>query len=160
VLVSNFASGTTSCDGTFDGTGKDLTVPSGATCILVRGTTVTHDLTVEPGGTLIAPGVTVGHDLRASSPAGIAVSGDRVGHDLRIDGITGSARHGRNCISGTTVGHDLVVEDGLGSAGPFAVGAGCAGGGNDVGHDLVVAGNRNTVTFAGNSVGHDARLQR
>jgi hypothetical protein len=160
VLVSNLASGTTSCVGTFDGTGKDVTVPSGATCVLVRGTTVTHDLTVEPGGTLIAPGVAVGHDLRASSPAGIAVSGDRVGHDLRIDGITGSAIHGRNYISGTAVGHDLVVQGGLGSAGPLAVGAACVGGGDEVGHDLVVAGNRNAVTVAGNSVGHDTRLQR
>jgi hypothetical protein len=156
VPVSTLASGTTSCNGTFSGTGKDVTVPSGATCILARGTTVAHDLTVEPGGTLIAAGVTVGHDLRASNPAGIAISGDRVGHDLRVDGISGSATGGRNYISGSSVGHDMVVQGGLGSAGPFAVGG--ADGGNSVGHDLVVAGNRNTVTVTGNSVGHRSRL--
>jgi hypothetical protein len=154
VLASNLGPGETSCDGTFSGTGKDVSVPSGATCILTRGTTVTHDLAVEPGGTLIASGVTVGHDLRASNPAGIAISGDRVGHDLRINGIRGSATGGRNYVSGTIVGHDMAVQGGLFSASPFAVGR------NSVGHDLVVTGNQNTVTVAGNSVGHDARLQR
>ena len=39
---------TTTCNGTFSGTGKDVVVPSGATCVLVHGTAITHDLTVSP----------------------------------------------------------------------------------------------------------------
>lgn len=119
---------TTTCNGTFSGTGKDVAVPGGATCVLVHGTTVTHDLRVSPGGTLIDQAVTVGHDLVADSPAGISIDGDSVGHDLRIEGLTGSAgAQGRIC--NTTVGHDLVV-----------------------------AGNADAVAVAGNSVGHELRI--
>ena len=55
----------TMCNGTYRGTGKNVTVPSGATCVLTSGTTVTHDLTVDPGGTLIDSTVTIQHDLVA-----------------------------------------------------------------------------------------------
>lgn len=119
---------TTTCNGTFGGTGKDVVVPSGATCVLVHGTAITHDLTVSPGGTLIDSAVTVGHNLVAHSPAGISIDGGSVGHDLRIEGLSGSAG-GQNRISNTTVGHDLVV-----------------------------GGNANAVALAGNSVGHDLRV--
>jgi hypothetical protein len=148
---------TTTCNGTFSGTGKDVVVPSGATCVLVQGTAITHDLTVSPGGTLIEPAVTVGHDLVAHSPAGISIDGDSVGHDLRIEGLSGSAGV-QNRICNTRVGHDLVVQGGLASAGRFGVGDGCPDGGNTVGHDLVVAGNANAVALAGNSVGHHLRV--
>jgi hypothetical protein len=149
---------TTTCNGTFSGTGKDVVVPSGATCVLVHGTAVTHDLTVTPGGTLIDPAATVGHDLVAHSPAGISIDGGSIGHDLRIERLSGSAGV-QSRICDTTVGHDLVVQGGLASAGPFGIGGdGCPDGGNTVGHDLVVAGNANAVAVAGNSVGHDLRI--
>jgi len=152
------AAGMTTCNGTYGGTGKDVVVPSGATCVLAGGTTITHDLTVSPGGTLIDPAVTVGHDLVAHGPAGISIHGDSIGHDLRVDGLTGAAGV-LNQICSTTVGHDLVITGGLASAGSFGVGGGCPDGGNTVGHDLVVAGNANPVALAGNSVGHDLRVQ-
>jgi len=152
------APGATTCNGTYGGTGKDVVVPSGATCVLTDGTTIAHDLTVAPGGTLIDPAVTIGHDLVAHNPAGITIHGDSVGHDLRIDGLTGSSGV-RNQICSTTVGHDLVVRGGLSSAGSFDIGGACPDGGNKVGHDLVVAGNANAVAVAGNSVGHDLRVQ-
>ena len=122
---------TTTCNGTFSGTGKDVVVPSGATCVLVLGTAITHDLTVSPGGTLIDPGATVGHDLVAYSPAGISIDGGSVGHDLRIEGLSGSAG-GQNRICNTTVGHDLVVEGNAANAVALV--------GNSVGHALRVAG--------------------
>jgi hypothetical protein len=50
------------------------------------------------------------------------------------------------------------VRSGLGSAGRFGVGR--TGGGNTVGHDLVVAGNGNTVTVTDNSLGHHFRFNR
>jgi hypothetical protein len=154
---SPLAPKTTTCNGTYNGTGKDVVVPNGATCVLTQGTAVTHDLTVSPGGTLIDPAVTVGHDFVAHSPAGISIDGDSVGHDLRIEGLSGAAGV-QNRICNTTVGHDLVVLGGLASAGRFGVGDGCPDGGNTVGHDLVVAGNANAVALAGNSVGHDLRV--
>jgi outer membrane biosynthesis protein TonB len=157
-VAASLSSGVTTCDGTFSGTGKDVVVPSGATCVLTDGTRVAHDLTVAAGGTLIDPAVTVGHDLVARSPAGISIHGDSIGHDLRIDGLTGSAAI-RNQICGTTVGHDLVVAGGLASAGSFDIGGNCPDGGNTVGHDLVVVGNANAVAVAGNSVGHALRVE-
>jgi hypothetical protein len=158
VLFSRRGPGTTGCNGTFGGTGKDVTVPAGAICILAPGATVTHDVRVAPGGTLIAAEARVGHDLAADNPAGIAVLGAAVGHDLRIDGVSGSAAGSGNYVYATTVGHDLVVRSGLGSAGRFGVGR--TGGGNTVGHDLVLEGNANTVTVTGNSVGHHFRFNR
>lgn len=154
MVVTLLSPGTTSCDGTYRGTGANVTVPSGATCVLTAGTTVTHDLTVAPGGTLIDPMVTVKHDLVAENPAGIVVSGDSIGHDLRIDGLSGSATQSGNNVCGTEVGHDLEIHDGLSSAGALLVGS-CPSGGNTVGHDLVVEGNANPIAVDGNSVGHD-----
>jgi hypothetical protein len=156
------SAGNATCDGSYGGTAKNVTVPSGATCTLAAGTTVAHDLTVQLGGTLINTEVTVGHDLVAQNPAGIGIDGDTVGHDLRIQGISGSATAGGNYICDSTVGHDLVVQGGASSASQFVIGdssRGCSGGGNKVGHDLVVAGNQNVVTVAGNSVGHATQLQ-
>jgi hypothetical protein len=152
------APGTTTCSGTYTGTGKNVVVPGGATCVLTDGTVIAHDLTVAPGGTLIDPAVTVGHDLVAQSPAGISIHGDSVGHDLRIDGLTGASGV-RNEICSTSVGHNLVVEGGLASAGSFDIGGACPDGGNRVGHDLVVVGNANSVAVAGNTVGHELQVQ-
>jgi hypothetical protein len=131
-----------------------VTVASGATCVLTAATTVTHDLVVAAGGTLIDPAVTIGHDLVANSPAGIVISGDSIGHDLRIRGVSGSAGSAGNDVCDTVVRHDLVIDDGLASAAPLSVG-GCAAGGNTVGHDLVVSENANAITVTGNTIGHD-----
>jgi hypothetical protein len=152
------SSKTTACDGTYSGTGSDVTVAGGATCVLEPGTTVTHDLTVAPGGTLVDSAATVKHDLVAQNPVGIVVAGGSIGHDLRIDGMSGSATPSGSYVCGTSVGHDLVIRGGLASAGTLLVGGACPGGGNRVGHDLVVAGNANAVAVTGNSVGHDLRV--
>jgi hypothetical protein len=151
------APGLTACDGTYGGTGRDVVVPGGATCVLTDGTRIAHDLTIAPGGTLVDPAVTVGHDLVAHNPAGISIHGDSVGHDLRIDGLTGAAGI-RDEICSTTVGHNLIVERGLAAAGTFDIGGSCPDGGNTVGHDLIVTGNANAVVVAGNSVGHALRV--
>jgi outer membrane biosynthesis protein TonB len=125
---TSLAPKTTTCNGTFKGTGKDVVVPSGATCVLTRGAVITHDLSVSPGGTLNEQAVTVGHDLVAHSPAGISIDGGSVGHDLRIEGLNGSAAVQIRIFNAT------------------------------VGHDLVVKGNANAVALAGNSVGHALRV--
>jgi hypothetical protein len=137
-----------------------VVVLAGATCTLTSGTSVTHDVVIEPGGLLIDPDVTVLHDLIAHNPVGIAIDDDMIGHDLRIYGVTGAAVAGWNHICGTTVGHNLVIADGSPSAGGFAVGAGtgCTSGPNTVGHDLLVSGNANNVVVGQNSVGHETRI--
>jgi hypothetical protein len=152
--VTPLADGTTTCNGTYGGTGANVNVPDGAICVLTAGTTVTHDVRVAPGGTLIDPTVTIKHDLVAENPNGIVISGDSIGHDLRIEGLSGSATQAGNTVCGTQVGHDLVIDAGLASAGALLVGS-CPSGGNTVGHDLVIAGNANAIVVDNNSVGHD-----
>ena len=131
--AARLGSGPTTCSGYFTGTGKDVTVPAGAVCHLLPGTTVSHDLNVQPGGALIAGGITIGHDLT----------------------MTGAAA---SSICASSVSHDLTVK---GAAGPILVGdaAGGCSAGNTVGHDLVVEDNSATVEVADNSVGHDAKVQ-
>jgi hypothetical protein len=152
--VTPLADGTTTCDGTYGGTGANVNVPDGAICVLTAGTTVTHDVRVAAGGTLIDPTVTIKHDLVAQSPVGIVISGDSIGHDLRIEGLSGSATQAGNSVCSTEVGHDLVIDGGLDSAGAFLIGS-CPNGGNTVGHDLVVSDNVNAIVVDLNSVGHD-----
>ncbi len=158
-MVTALSPDTTSCDGTYSGTGRDVIVPGGGTCVLVAGTTVTNDLTVAPGGTLIDPTVTVKHDLIARDPAGIVISGDSIGHDLRIEGLSGSATQTGNSVCDTQVGHDLEIEGGLSSAGAVQVGN-CPNGGNTVGHDLEIEDNANAIVIDENTVGHDLEVER
>ncbi len=142
--------GTTTCAGTYSGTGKDVVVPAGATCTLVTSAHVTHDVQVKQGGTLIDQGATIDHDLSADHAAGIQMTGDSVGHDLSISGLGGSAAGG-NYVRNVTVDHDLTVQD---NTAPIVVS------GNKAGHDLKAQNNRpGGITVSGNSAGHDATCQ-
>ncbi len=120
------AKGADSCTGTLaDGTYKDVVVPRGASCSIGADVSITHDLDVGAGATLVLTGATVGHDLRASAPAGIGISGAQVGHDVTITGTTGAGPgrySGNNYICGTAVGHDLIVADSAKGAGPWNLG--------------------------------------
>jgi hypothetical protein len=153
--------GTTTCNGVYNGTGTDVIVPSGAVCTLAAGTIVTHDVKVEPGGTLIDLGAAIGHDINANSPKGMQIAGGTVGHDLKINGLNGSPPTGHNYVCSTTVSHDLVVTNGTAAAGSIDIGdpPDCSAG-NQVGHDLNVQGNANHVDVsengtAGTPIGHD-----
>ena len=115
--------GTTTCNGFYTGTGKDVVVPGGATCTLLPGTSVTHDTTVQKGGTLNANGVSFGHDVSENGPNGGTVCGSTVGHDLSVQNGTGSIT-----ICNDNVSHDLVVQN---ETPDQYIGAG-----NTVGHDL------------------------
>jgi hypothetical protein len=150
-VATPLGSGSTNCAGPFSGTGKDVVVPAGATCTLVAGTHVTHDLKVNKGGTLIDLGAMVDHDLSADHPVGVQITGGTIGHDLSIDGLTGSPASG-NWVRDTTVGHDLVVQN---SATAIIVS------GNNAGHDLTVKNNQpGGATVSANSAGHDAVCQQ
>ena len=139
----------TVCDGMYYGTGKDVSVPSGASCTLLPGTTVGHDLTVARGGSLVARGITVGHDLTldagASSVCASAISHDLTVHDGTAPILIGDTAGG--CAAGNTVGHDLVVQH---NSAPVDVGY------NTVGHDMSVRDNTGGAIVNRNKAGHDA----
>ena len=145
------------CNGYFTGSGTDVTVASGASCHLVPGTSVTHDLTVQSGGVLNAQGITVGHDVKLDGAGGSTICASSIAHDLTVQGdAAGSALmligdRLAGCSAGNTVGHDLVVQN---NAGPVDVGN------DNVSHDLTVQGNKpGGAKIRNNSAGHNATCQ-
>jgi hypothetical protein len=74
----------------------DLIVPAGGSCIVLFGSTVGHDVIVNPGASLDDRGATIGHDVLGFSPLGVHVNGGgqlgggSVGHDVIINGVTGT----------------------------------------------------------------------
>jgi hypothetical protein len=140
----------TTCDGAYSGTGTDVVVPSGATCILVAGTHVLHDVNVKKGGTLVVQGASVDHNIKAGGAAGIAIEpGSTVGNDVTLDGTTGSA-DGGNRVCDSTIGHNLSVTKSTAGAGDWEIGCDY---GNSIANDLHVDGNHNAVDVTYNSVG-------
>jgi hypothetical protein len=153
VAAGRFGS-TPGCNGYFNGTAKDVLVVKGTVCHLLPGTTVSHDLTVQPGGALIAGGIAVGHDLTLTGAAASSICASSVSHDLTVKGAAGPILVGDTaggCSAGNTVGHDLVVE---GNSAPVDVGD------NSAGHDVKVQDNRpGGATVNRNSSGHDTTCQ-
>ncbi len=148
-VASPLNAGTTTCTGIYSGGGKDVTVPTGATCILLPGTTVSHDTIVQSGGKLIANGVGFGHDVSLTGAGGSTVCGSSISHDLTAQGsVNGS---GTTTICNDDVGHDLNIRN---NGGPVLVT------GNTVGHDLNVQNNTpGGATVNSNGSGHDATCQ-
>ncbi len=144
-------SGTTICNGAFGGAGQDIVVPRGAVCDLIPGTTISHDLTVQQGGTLDAEGITVGHDVSANGAAAVTICGSSVSHDAQVQNSSGPVLvgdTGNGCSAGNQVVHDLTVQ---GSTGAVVVGD------STVGHNLTVQNNHpGGATVERNHAGQDA----
>jgi len=141
--------GSTTCNGVYGGSGKDVVVPSGASCTLLPGTRVSHDVSVQKGGSFSAQGISIGHDLKADKAATVTVCGSSVGHDLDVQNgtsvVIGDAPNG---CAGNQGGHDLTVKK---NAGKVVVGE------NSIGNDLAVEGNQpGGATVRNNAAGHDA----
>lgn len=145
LIASPLNAGKTVCSGIYGGTGKDVVVPDGATCTLVPGTQVTHDVNVGKGSTLIDNGATIGHDLHADKSSAVTVEGGSIGHDVQVQNSSGNVT-----IENASIGHDLHVEKGDGAV---------VIDGNTVGHDLVVQNNDGPVTVDNNVVTHDINVQ-
>jgi acetyltransferase-like isoleucine patch superfamily enzyme len=166
VSYQSFTGGNASCNGFYAGSAQNVTVPSGANCTLLPGTTISQDVTVQPGGSLSCQGASIGHDLQAQKPVGITVNSCQIGHDLQVQGITGaSAAGGDNYVCSSSIGHDVQIQNGAASASPFDIGdpPSCSSG-NQVGHDLVVQNNAEPVDVsdngtAANPIGHDLTVQ-
>lgn len=102
------APGTTTCNGTYTGTAKNVFVPAGAVCTLTPGTHVTQDVTVASGGTLLAKGVTIDVSLFDSGTATVCSSRVRV--DVRASAPSGPLElGGPDCNRGNKISHDVLI---------------------------------------------------
>jgi uncharacterized repeat protein (TIGR02543 family) len=100
--------GTTTCRGTYSGTGSSVVVPASATCTLVPGTYVKGNVTVKTGGALNISGVTIGGALTTSGSA--TVCGSKIGRNVQASG--GSfALGGPACLGNKVTGNVLVQHD-------------------------------------------------
>ncbi len=147
------ASGTTTCNGVYSGTGQSVTVPAGATCTLLPGTHVTGAVNVAKGGTLVASGVTIGANLAIQGSATVCAS--TIGNDLTATGAPGPGGGpiviGGSSCAGNTVTHDLNVT---GETGGVSVVS------NQVGHDMNVKNDGPNTVVSDNTVGHDANCDK
>jgi hypothetical protein len=153
--------GLTECNGYYGGSGQEVVVPTGATCVLAPGTKVAKNVHVMTGGTLVDEGAAIGGDLNANNPKAVTVAGGSVGGNLQIQGLTGSPPGGKdNFVCGASIGHDMTVQNAAATAGPIVIGGSPdCGAGNKVGHDLSVQNNATAVTVSNNTVAHNVNIQ-
>jgi hypothetical protein len=114
------SNGDVTCSGTLGSPGfapasvpNDLIVPAGEVCIAPDGTTVGHDVIVEPGADLGTGGITVGFDVIGENPDAIEIGDFNrgsarsfIGHDVNVSGATSGAFLQEVCNA--TVGHDII----------------------------------------------------
>ena len=136
---------TTTCDGTYAGTGTNVVVPSGATCTLSPGTHVTQDVTVSSGGTLLAKGVTIDGSLLDSGSATVCSS--RIRLDVKAFAPSGPLElGGPDCRRGNKISHDVYIGRDSNDVWVW---------GNNIGNTLRVSnGHGATDSIIGNGVGN------
>jgi uncharacterized repeat protein (TIGR02543 family) len=106
--AKHLSAGTTTCKGTYSGTGSSVVVPAFATCTLVPGTHVKTTVIVTPRGTLLVSGVTIGGKLTMSGSATVCAS-KIVGAVVATGGSF--ALGGPACSGNTITGNILVTND-------------------------------------------------
>jgi hypothetical protein len=151
-VAGSLSGGTTTCNGTFGGSGTNVTVPAGAVCTLIAGTTVTGNISVLQGGALDDEGV-IGGNIGATGAVWIKISGGTISGNVGISGLTGKPPSGNNRLCNVTVNGNVSVSSG-GSGAPTDVGTlgSCAGSqGLTIGGNLTVQGNAAAVQIGGNS---------
>jgi hypothetical protein len=153
--------GLTECNGYYGGSGQEVVVPVGATCVLPPGTKVATNMHVMTGGTLIDQGATIGGDLNANNPKAVTVAGGNVQGDVQLQGVAGSPAGDKdNYVCDTSIGHDLSVQNSAATAGTIVIGGppDCSVG-DKIGHDLSVQNNATAVTVSDNTVTHNLSIQ-
>jgi hypothetical protein len=102
--TSRLRNGNSTCTGLSGGTGKNVTVPAGATCTLIAGTVVTGNVT--DNGTLSVSGATIDGNLQALNAGPLTITGPAttVGGNLLAQG------GGPVIITSITVGGNLQVQ--------------------------------------------------
>jgi len=102
------SAGTTTCNGTYYGSGTAVNVPAGATCTLDWGTSVSGNVQVQKGGTLNDEGATIGGSVQANNASSIQVEGGgSIGGNLQVQGLTG----GPDSLCNTTVNGNVEVHN-------------------------------------------------
>jgi hypothetical protein len=95
----------------FSGTGRSVSVPAGAVCVLVQGTHVTGPVVVNAGGTLSARGVTFDGNLSVGGSA--TVCGSSIGHSVSANG--GSLTLGGPGCKGNKIANSVTVANETGN---------------------------------------------
>jgi hypothetical protein len=142
-------------------------LPSGKTCTIAPGVQIGGSVIVSSGATLTDNGAQIADDIQATSPKGIGLAGSAsgpgsVGIDVEITGVSGSGPgtivKGSNYICDTEIGHDLQITGSRSKAGPWIIGdqrsgEECGRGGNQIGTDMQVVNNANSVDISDNMKG-------
>ena len=144
VAAPALSPGTTSCNGTYGGSGGFVVVPAGATCTLVADTHVAANVTVRVGGTLNATGVRIDGNLTIVGNATVCQS--RIRLDVMSLFPRGSLTFGGPSCPGNTIGNDLVISNENHSLRIW---------GNKVGNSLIVRNSHGAIdSIVGNKVGN------
>ncbi len=124
VVEQPLSPGTTSCNGIYDGAGTEVLVPKGALCTLVAGTTVSKNVRVQPGGSLVAEGANIKGNVIAQDPLGLQFTGQPnvVGENLQVVGLSGDVDDEANLICNTHIGGNLLISGTSADVGPIQVG--------------------------------------
>ena len=93
----------------FSGTAANLEVPMGSTCTLNPGATVTGDVKVDPGGTLIDLGANL-KDIHSDRALSVTVTGGSISHDLVIQNTYGAV-----AVQNVRVANNLKVNNNPGT---------------------------------------------
>ena len=106
----------------------NLIIPSGRACGPTQGSTIGHDVIVQPGGAFYPGGTTIGHDVRATGAAMIELGDVNNGttqtvikHDVIIKQTTGPMPYG-NFICQSRIGHNLLISGSKSNASGWDVG--------------------------------------
>jgi len=164
-VYNPLSAGTTSCNGLYGGTGSEVTVANGATCRLVPGTTVTHNVHVSQGGSLIDEASLIEGNLQANNPVGIQVGSVAarqptvIDGSVQITGLTGSIKGAPNLVCDATIAQSLEVQAATSSAAPIVIGGLPCSKGDKVGHDLTVQNNATNVNVSYLTGEHDVTVQ-
>ncbi len=153
----------------------NLIVPSGTSCGPTQGSTVGHDVIVEPGGAFFPGGTKITRDVIATK-AKLIELGDvnngttptKVGRDVVIDGTTGPQPYG-NFICDTHIGRNLVIRHTKKAASGWDIGypdpANCGRNGvragqhgDKIGHDAVFTHNAVSLEVGDNTIGHKLKF--
>lgn len=139
-----------------------MTVPSGATCTLVPGTTVNGNVQVGTGGTLIDHGAAIGGNLQANGATRIVLDGGgTIRGNLQIQGLSSAPSGSHNALCNTVVRGNVQIQGNsaaslidIGNVGVCSGGAGLTVSGN-----LQVQNNVGQVSLGGNSANGNIQVQ-
>jgi serine protease AprX len=94
----------TYCAGNVTGKVGGLEVSRDTTCTLAAGSTVTGDVKVDPGATLVDLGAAISGNIKSDKALSVTVSGGSIGHDLSIQNTYGAVT-----VQGVKIAHNYTV---------------------------------------------------